>query len=901
MLNTFWMTTRWALVPTVLSLIFTAILIPDFRWNNELFHVVIEGGGALIGFGLAFIVMAMIQKGQLTANYIWLIACFISMGMLDLVHSQQHPGQAFVWLHTAATFVGGLFAMLIWLPSALSEKFHRVRYFWAVLLLTIAFSIASLLWPDATPSMLDSHNQFTGSAKILNVTGSIGFLIAWLYFAREYHQYHHPQLFYFSNHFCLFALAGFVFEISALWDGNWWFWHMMRAFAYIFLMFHFAMVYRSKVEKSKQMLKQSLHESKTRYQRLIESSPDWVWEIDSNGVFTYSSPKVRDLLGYRPSDILGMTPFDLMPAEEAECSEKIFQSLSAIKSPVHIMESMHRHKNGQLVPLEVSGVPVLDEEGELLGYHGINHDISERKLNEQEIKSQQVFTNTILDVAGNIIVVLDTDGCFVRFNRAAEELTGYSSDEILGKPIWDWVIPEEQLTGVKTVFENLRKGDIEIAEQYENEWLTRDNDRRLLHWYNSVLQDNDGVISHIVALGYDITDIKESEEEKARMQRELQQAQKMESLGQLTGGIAHDFNNLLGIISGFTSLILNRCLDKTNENEKLAEYMERIQGASNRAIDLVSQMLAFSRIDRGEDRSVQCGPLVKEDIKMLRATLPSSIDIQTEIEPDLPNILMNPTQLNQILMNLIINGRDAMKGVGQLNIKLGWVRDLNTESPISHKPVTGDWIELSVSDTGSGIDIETAQKIFNPFFTTKEVGKGTGMGLAVVYGIMNKHNGHILFDSELGKGTTFRMLFSPVEDGTEDTTQTETTIELPEGNGAEILVVDDEPGLASYMAETINSSGYKATFVVDSAEALELFRKEPDRFAMLITDQTMPKITGIELIDKLHEIRPELSAILCSGYSDKINATEVDKRGIHFFDKPIDNDKLMLKIAELVN
>ncbi|MCF6282638.1 MAG: ATP-binding protein [Candidatus Polarisedimenticolaceae bacterium] len=243
MFQSFWTTTRWALVPMVVGSVIVATLLPTWRWDYELFHVLIEGGGALMGFGLALIVAGMIHKERLETNYIWLIACFLSMGTLDMTHSLMPPGQTFVWLHSTATFIGGLFAALIWLPNAISNRFFNRPAISTIWLLAIAFSLWSVLWPEATPAMLDEQMHFTVSAKFFNIVGGLGFLITWLYFAREYHYHHHPESFYFSNQFCLFGLAGLLFESSALWDGNWWLWHMLRAFAYVLLMLHFGSMY----------------------------------------------------------------------------------------------------------------------------------------------------------------------------------------------------------------------------------------------------------------------------------------------------------------------------------------------------------------------------------------------------------------------------------------------------------------------------------------------------------------------------------------------------------------------------------------------------------------------------------------------------------------------------------
>ena len=372
MLNSLWISSRWALLPIVIGSLFLTVVTPDFRWASQLFHVMLESGGSLIGFGLAFIVIAMIQKEQLTPNYIWLVACFISMGVLDIVHSQQPPGQAFVWLHSAATMIGGLFAMLIWLPHSFSEKLFKPQYFWLILFLSIAFSFVSVVWPELTFRMLHSNHEFTLAATAFNFIGGLGFMITWFYFAREYYHENHTQLYYFSNHFCLFGLAGFVFELSSLWDGNWWFWHMLRAFAYVFLIYHFASMYRK-------TLLSTLDESENRYQALVDSSPDWIWEMDKNASYTYASPNVFEHLGYHPEEVLGKTLFDFMPADEAEIIAEKFSKIAEKKRAFYNLENSHIHKNGQSVILESSGIPIISEDGDLLGFRGVDRDITQRK------------------------------------------------------------------------------------------------------------------------------------------------------------------------------------------------------------------------------------------------------------------------------------------------------------------------------------------------------------------------------------------------------------------------------------------------------------------------------------------------------------------------------------------
>ena len=588
-----------------------------------------------------------------------------------------------------------------------------------------------------------------------------------------------------------------------------------------------------------------------------------------------------------------------MSPEEAERVSAVTAKNREKNIHLKNMQNSHLHKQGHTVVLEVSGTSIINEDGEFTGYLGVARDITERKSNEQQLKIQRDFTNTIIDSAGNTIAVLDLEGRFTHFNHAAEQLTGYKSEEMIGKTMWETVIPEEQQLGVKNVFDNLRKGKIDIAGEYENEWLTRDGGRRLLHWHNSVLYDETGKVSHVVAMGYDITEDKSAQIEHMRMQNELQQAQKMESLGLLTGGIAHDFNNLLGIINGFAKLTLDRYL--TNEEDKPAEYVRHIQQAGIRATKLVEQMLDFSRTGLTKDMTIQLAPLIKEDIKMLKSTLPSSIEIKTSIEDDLASVSINPSQLHQILMNLSINARDAMNGVGQLSIKLGWRRDLDTKSPVSHKPIKGDWIELCISDTGTGISDDIINNIFHPFFTTKSVGEGTGMGLSVIYRIMENHDGHILLETEEGKGSSLHMLFIPVLEEEDRASILENKATPAENNGAEILVVDDETILAEYMFRLLEMNNYKSCAMTNSNKAFELFKQNPERFSLLITDQTMPNLLGTELIAKLREIRPELPVIMCSGYNDRINSNEAKDLNITYFNKPVDSNKLLLKISALLN
>ncbi len=391
--------------------------------------------------------------------------------------------------------------------------------------------------------------------------------------------------------------------------------------------------------------------------------------------------------------------------------------------------------------------------------------------------------------------------------------------------------------------------------------------------------------------------------EKESLQRELNQAHKMQALGQLSSGIAHDFNNILNIIMGYIDMSLKRYGDRVPE--KMVKNLATALQASERARDLVAQMMTFSRIDIVAEQPMHFAPVLAESVNMLRSVFPSSISIELHCEEELPMILMDPAKLQQLLMNLCINAKDAMNDVGKLKINFGWHRDINMECACCHKAVKGDWVELSVIDTGSGMTPETLEHLFEPFYTTKEIGKGTGMGLSVLHGIMTGHGGHALVETAPGKGSTFRLLFSPVAKTVKQ------VADLPEsmpaatdsavGAGRQVLVLDDEPLIAEYMGEMLALHGFQATIKTDSKELLKLFRKNPGKFDLLITDQTMPGLTGIELIKQLREIRPEFPVILCSGYSEDVNASEAEKMGIRYQKKPVDSEKLVRSIVEILH
>ncbi|MGA8178658.1 MAG: response regulator, partial [Desulfobacterales bacterium] len=374
--------------------------------------------------------------------------------------------------------------------------------------------------------------------------------------------------------------------------------------------------------------------------------------------------------------------------------------------------------------------------------------------------------------------------------------------------------------------------------------------------------------------------------EQVRLEAQLRQAHKMESIGTLAGGIAHDFNNILGIIIGNAEL----ALDDVSEKDSARLNLEEIRIAGARAKDVVCQLLSFARETNLEKKPVNIAPIIRESLKLLRSSMPASIEIRQNITQDVDAILADPTQINQILINLCTNADHAMPDGGIMDV---WVKnaalDEDTQTRYSNL-APGRYVNLVVSDTGHGIPSREIDRIYDPYFTTKEVGKGAGMGLAVVHGIVMNHNGAIFVDSEPGKGTTFNLFFP----STEEEPISEISIDEAFPKGKErILFIDDDESIAYVGRVRLERLGYQVETKTNPVEALALFRDNPDQFDLVITDMTMPHMTGDLLVKEMLRIRPDLPIIMCTGFSERIDEEEAKKIGVRqYIEKPLNRSDL---------
>ena len=617
--------------------------------------------------------------------------------------------------------------------------------------------------------------------------------------------------------------------------------------------------------------------SEQKYRTLVETTSDLVWEMDRDLAFTYASPKVLDILGYEPTEILGIRYSDLMPPEEASRVAGSFNSSEVARKPFNLLENVFKHKNGHRVLLETSGIPIFDKQGEFCGYRGISRDITERERAEEQLRESEEKYRHLVENIHDVLFAISDDGVITYVSPAVESLSGYLPAQIMGRHFREFIYPED-LPRAKDAFEQIASG---VFEPSEYRVLTASGGIRWVRSSSKGLMA-DGRFVGLQGLLTDITFRKEAEAEKERLEAQLRQALKMEALGTLAGGIAHDFNNILAAILGYTEMIL---MD-VSEKDPMYHDLHQVLKAANRAKDLVKQILVFSRMKAHEEKGpVDIGAVAAEALVLLRATLPATIEIRQNITVGTGMALANPTQIHEVLINLCTNAAHAMeeKG-GVLEVTLDEV-NYEGEGPAPHpdlKPAT--YLRLTVSDTGHGIDAATLERVFDPYFTTKEVGKGSGLGLALVHGIIRLHMGAITVQSEVDKGTAFHIYLPRLE--TMPKSKVVDTTPIPFGT-ERILFVDDERTLADIGQRVLKQLGYDVLVKTNSIDALEAFGSRPDHVDLVITDYTMPNMTGTELAREILQIRADVPIILCTGFSDKISEDKAKDMGItEFIMKP---------------
>jgi len=523
------------------------------------------------------------------------------------------------------------------------------------------------------------------------------------------------------------------------------------------------------------------------------------------------------------------------------------------------------------------------------------NQIAEQRSSENALRESEEHLKAMFAMASVGVAQADPKtGRWVRANQKMSEITGYSNDELLEMRISEVTHPEDRdrdWQAFQSVVDNRAKN-----YRMEKRYIRKNGEIAWVNVNMTVLRDAAGHPLRTVAMIEDISERKRMEEEKAQVEQQLRQAQKMEAIGHLAGGIAHDFNNILGAILGFAEMAKKEC----EPEGKVSKNLLRVLEAANRAAGLVKQILAFSRQANAAPIMLNPKHIVKEAVTLLRPLLPATITIRQQYDEKLLNIVADPTQIHQIMMNLCTNAFHAMEQTGGiLDIRLE-NQELSSQTLFEHPTIKpGKFVVLSIGDTGSGVPREIRDKIFNPFFTTKKIGKGTGMGLAIIHGITASLGGFVAFESSPEQGTIFRIFIpavateAPLENTAPDSALT--------GN-EHVLFVDDEMMLAELGKTMLEHLGYRVTVCTESMTAWSLFHEDPDKFAVLVTDQTMPNMTGVELAAKILQINPGFPILLCTGYSSLINEEQAYRYGIKgFVEKPFSQKELAAALRKVLD
>ena len=507
----------------------------------------------------------------------------------------------------------------------------------------------------------------------------------------------------------------------------------------------------------------------------------------------------------------------------------------------------------------------------------------------QKILESEAHFRALSEHAPDIICDISEDGTITYVNAVWEKILGHSRQEVLGRKFTEFVPPEKAGLYMAIFKEHWLNRD--LIKNIEGCVLSKCDGEKFFSANFAPNMDPDGRVLGVVGILTDITD-------RRRLETQLRQAQKMEAIGTLAGGIAHDFNNILAAIMGYTEIAMS----ELDPGEQVHHYLDQVLQSSFRAKDLIKQILAFSRQTEQEFKPLKVAPIIKEAAKLLRASIPVTVDIRLRIETEEDTILGDPTQIHQVLMNLCANAAHAMNGKGgRLEIGLGRI-DRLPEKVINefHLMEREPHLVLTVKDNGHGMDAMTLTRIFDPFFTTKKPGEGTGMGLSVVHGIVKGHKGAILVESQPETGSTFQVFFPLMrEEGIAGEIHEISTIV---GGNEHILYVDDEPPLVRLGKEMLMRLGYRVTTAVNGLDAFKLFRAQPDDFDLVITDLTMPQMTGLELTEELRKIRTDIPVIVCTGFSESLTMEKADTLGIRdVMMKPIVTPKIAMTIRRVLD
>lgn len=659
---------------------------------------------------------------------------------------------------------------------------------------------------------------------------------------------------------------------------------------------------RAAAELERDRIERDLRASEASYRAIFEAAEDCIFIHDiETGAFVDVNPRACEVYGYDHATLLTMTPADLGAGVEPYSEREAAHWLARARAgEVVRFEWRRRNADGSLHWDEVCLKRI-----RLAGVDrilAVTRDITARKESAETITRSENRLRATVEAALDCIITMDESGRICGFNPAAERCFGFGSDEVLGRSLAETLIPERFRAAHEAGMARfLRHGSGPFIGRRVEVVARRSDGSEFPAELAIALAEG---IGGRIFVGYlrDLTAAKQAEEARERLEAQLRQAQKMEAIGHLAGGIAHDFNNILTSMTGYLALAGER--QSELGDPRLARYLDQTGVAARRARDLIRQLLTFSRGQRGKHREIGLRPLVEEMIHFLKPMLPSTVGFEVALGDDPACIIADPVQIEQVLMNLCINARDALDGRGTIRIAV--------ERPAASAAICASCrasvepagqVALVVSDDGPGISPEVMERMFEPFFTTKPVGKGSGMGLATVHGIVHELGGHILIDSTPGVGTVFRVVLPAVAPSGAGCGAGRAAAQ-PSGRPAlsgRILVVDDEAMVTDFLGELLQTWGLEVVVAHDGVDGGERFAREPQGFDLVLSDQTMPRRTGLEMAAEIHRINPAVPIVLFSGFAEDVPECVLASTGVRaLLAKPVEPATLLESLSGLL-
>ena len=636
---------------------------------------------------------------------------------------------------------------------------------------------------------------------------------------------------------------------------------------------------------------------------VFEASPDamFVWNEDLRVVDVNAAGLA--MFGRTREQILSRPYGEGVPPEYVE--QRFALVRRALAGEASVVETPAFRLDGSTFDAELRVMP-LAREGRREALVVVR-DISERRARERELQRSEARLRATVEASFDAVIAMDPEGRVIEFNGAAERIFGWRRDQALGCTLGELIVPPRLRAQHAQGLARFRAGGqgTMIGRLVETTAVRADGSEFPVELAISVASAPEGDI--FVGHLRDISERRAAEAERGALESQLRQAQKMEAIGQLTGGIAHDFNNILTSVMGYVVLAQERA--EHIGDATLVRQLGQAHLAAERARDLIAQMLAFARRQKGDPRPLALTPLARQTLRLLRSTLPSSISLDAQwLDADSAGeaawVRADPVQLEQILFNLCINARDAMQGAGKITVRLGR-REGTTLRCASCRQAVGPqpWVDLRVADTGSGIAAEHLDRIFDPFFSTKPPGQGSGMGLAMVHGIVHDHGGHILVDTRPGQGTCFSVLLPPTEAADPlAVTRTGPLEGARLARGARVLLAEDDPSVGNYLQEQLAQWGLDVTLVREPAEALRLLAQAEREVELLLTDLTMPGMTGLQLAALTRTLRPSLPILMVTGNGAEVDEQQARASGIaRVLKKPIDATLLKSTLHALLS